>query len=379
MAALTLSLMSPISVGAVDSGGVGGKPANPRADNPRTESIFVYELKPGDKTSDAVKVINNSATVRTLLVYAVDSQTSSGGAFACAQKVDTPVSVGSWISLSKSQVTLKPGTSENVPFTISAPKTASAGESNGCIVIQDAQQTPVQQGNGITLSFRTALRVAVTVPGEITKGLGFTNLVVNQLENDLVRLSAGLKNTGNVSLDANLDVRLKSLFGTTVQKTGGQYPVLANSEAAFNFEVPQSFWGGWYVAEAVASFNPDTASSLGESGSTKTIQSEPVRFFVRPKPAALLIEAMAIMALAGLVAFVVIRKLRTKRMRLSGQSFEVEKGDTIQSIANDQGVSWKAIAKLNRLRPPYHLEPGRVLLVPQGQAKTRRGRKSQKH
>ncbi len=35
------------SVEAIEYGGFGGRPAYPRADNPRTESIFLYTLEPG--------------------------------------------------------------------------------------------------------------------------------------------------------------------------------------------------------------------------------------------------------------------------------------------------------------------------------------------
>jgi LysM repeat protein len=351
-------------VAAVDSGGIGGKPANPRADNPRTQSIFVYELKPGARTSDAVKVINNTESTKTLLVYAVDSQVSSGGAFACAQKVDTPVSVGSWIKLAKQEVTLKPNSSENVGFVLNVPKTASAGESNGCIVIQDAQQVPVQQGDGITLSFRTALRVAVTVPGKITKGLSFTNLVVTNPQPGTLRMTTGLKNGGNVSLDTNLDVRVKTLFGTTAQRAGGQYPVLANSEASFNFEVPKSFWGGWYMAQAKASFNPDLASSLGEAGSTKTINSQAVRFFIAPKPLALAIELVGLALIAGATLYILRLRRKLRKLHASSKVFVVEKGDTLQSLAEEYHVSWKDIARLNKLKPPYHLKPKDRIKIP---------------
>lgn len=32
---------------AIEYGGFGGRPAYPRADNPRTESIFIHTLEPG--------------------------------------------------------------------------------------------------------------------------------------------------------------------------------------------------------------------------------------------------------------------------------------------------------------------------------------------
>lgn len=58
IAVILLTIISPVQ--AAETGGIGGKPANPRSDNPRTESIFVYELKPGETTKDAVEIYNNT-------------------------------------------------------------------------------------------------------------------------------------------------------------------------------------------------------------------------------------------------------------------------------------------------------------------------------
>src|SRR5688500_3251992 len=77
-----MCLVSPVH--AVESGGIGGRPARPDPSNPRTESIFVFPVEPGQKTENAVRVYNNSGTEKIIGVYAVDSQVSSGGSFACA-------------------------------------------------------------------------------------------------------------------------------------------------------------------------------------------------------------------------------------------------------------------------------------------------------
>jgi hypothetical protein len=47
---------------ATESSGVGGKPANPRDDNPRTQSIFVHEISPGSSVDDAILVSNSSGS-----------------------------------------------------------------------------------------------------------------------------------------------------------------------------------------------------------------------------------------------------------------------------------------------------------------------------
>ncbi|MBU4455005.1 DUF916 domain-containing protein, partial [Patescibacteria group bacterium] len=124
------------SVFAIEYGGFGGRPAYPRADNSRTESIFIHTLKPGDIQEEGVLTVNNSAERKTMLVYAVDSTPSTGGAFACEQLAEVKDDVGAWITLAKSEVALDPGTNELVPFTITVPKNAGVGEHNGCIIIQ---------------------------------------------------------------------------------------------------------------------------------------------------------------------------------------------------------------------------------------------------
>jgi LysM repeat protein len=342
-----------------DSTGIGGTPANPREDNPRSKSIFVYEIEPGGKVEDAVKVINNTDKKKTLLVYAADSKVASGGGFACAQKVETAVSVGTWIKLAKNEVTLDPGTSEEVPFTLSVPSTASAGEQNGCIVIQDSEKSSPQEGSGIALSFRSAIRVAVTIPGDITKDLDFTGPVVVEKEGDTIRLTVGLKNNGSVSLDADTEVSIGGL-GYTAQSAGGSFPVLARSERVLNFEVDKPFWGGWYRVSATAAYNSDPTQFVGETGETKTIKSPGVWVFVGPEPLALGIELLVLAAIAGIVA----RELLHRKLRAKAKVYKVSKGESLHAIAKKHGVSWRLIAKINGLRAPYHIEPGQELKVP---------------
>ncbi len=362
--AAVLAVLPIATAIAIENGGIGAKPANPRADNPRTESIFVHEITPGQSITDAVEVINNTDTTKTLLVYAADSQVASGGSFACAQKADEAVSVGTWITLDKDSVNLAPNSTEQVGFTITAPKTASAGEQNGCIVIQDAQPNTTADGNGVALSFRSAIRIALTVPGDIKKGLLFTGLNVKKIENNMLRLSAGLKNNGNVSLDSDLAINLRSPFGQKLHTSGGVFPVLANNEAAFNFETKQPFWGGWYSVQATATYNGDNNQSLGQDGARSTIYSQKLWVYVQPQPVALVIELLGLLGLISAIGYGIWRHRHHKKVRATATSYTATSGDTLQSIAKDHSVTWKSIARINRLRAPYHIESGQKLKIP---------------
>lgn len=362
--AFLLASPNPNSVNAIEGGGIGGVPANPRDDNPRSKSIFVYKLDKGTSVDDALQVVNNTPSAKTLLVYAVDSQIASGGAFTCGQKADKPIAAGLWVKLSNDRVTVGPNSTKKVDFKVSVPKDAAPGEQNACIVIQDANSAPVDQGNGINLSFRSAIRVAITIPGEITKGLDFTGFSVEKLNDDRLRMSASLRNNGNVSLDSNVTAKLKTLFGGTVRSAGGDFPVLAGSEAKFNFEVDKVFWGGWYKAQASAEYNSDTSQAIGEGQNNQKIDSKEVIIFVPPQPAALAIEVAVLVVAMSAVAYFLLRRRYYQQLSARSKNYTVKKGDTINSVAKSSGISWKRLAKLNGLKAPYTLKQGDKIKVP---------------
>ena len=362
------------NVFAVESGGIGGRPANPRIDNPRSQSIFVYELEAGKTITDQIQVVNNSSGSKNIAIYPVDSQISSGGAFACAQKADKPHEVGTWIKLEKDAVRLDSTKDEKVNFTVSVPKDTPAGEYNGCIVIQDTGARPVSQGNGITLSFRSAIRVAITVPGDIKKGLFFKGVDVAK-EGKKLKLSAYLRNNGNVSLDSDINVNVKTIIGTIDKKAGGTFPILRSQESRFNFEADKPFWGGIYVIQGDAKYNSDPSKSIGEEGKQDTVHSAKKYIWVNPDPLALVIELLALAAIGRWL----YRRHKLRQLHAKSTAYRVKKGDTLHSIAKQNGVKWKDIAKINKLKPPYHLDPEQILkLPPTGAQKTKQPKKKPK-
>lgn len=347
---------------AVEQGGLGGRPAYPKTTNPRSQSIFVHTLKPGAQAKDGVQIINNTAETKRILVYAVDSQMSSGGSFACAQAVDKPISVGQWIALDQKEVTLGPTSKQVVNFTITAPKGVAPGEHDGCIVIQDTKQQSAPDKNGIVLSLRSAIRVAITVPGNIQKGLVFTGLGLEPKSEDKVLLSTGLKNNGNVSLDTELDVRLKYPFGLTAAKAGGNFPVLSSSEGRFNFESNRPFWGGWYRLTATAHYNDDPSMSLGEGKATSAI-SQGAWMYITPDPLAAAIETIGLVGLVSGTIILIRQKVRWRQAMKRATIHTVRANENLHTIADHYHIPWKRLARINQLKPPYQLKADQTLIV----------------
>lgn len=366
-ALMMLAPFAPALVAAVEYGGLGGVPANPDPDNPRTQSIFVHTIPPGESKQDAVKVVNNTPDTKVIEVYATDSEVASGGSFACRQKVDQAVAVGSWIRLSEEEIELAPGTNKVVPFDITVPKDVDVGEHNGCIVIQEKNGPTEQVGNGVQLSFRSALRVAVTIPGEISKDLEFKELAVDKQPKKYV-FSAKLHNKGNVSLDTEVKVYVKNLSNKTIYENGGVYPLLAQQQPVeLNFDFLRPFWGGVYRVSGTAAYNGDAKAVLGSTDGRNVIKHAPGRLlFIPPQPLAITAIALALV-LVFAVAWLVSRKLRKRRSHTKGvvwKLYTVRQGDTLAHLARRLHTDWKVIAKKNKLRPPYDLEAGSTIKLP---------------
>lgn len=365
-------LLFPAAAHAVEQGGLGGKPAHPKAENTRSQSIFVHTLKPGKSATDGVLVINNTGKTKNVLVYAVDSQVSSDGAFACAQAADKPLSVGTWATMAKSELTLLAGEKKTVDFTIKVPDNATPGEHNGCIVIQDTERQPASGSNGIVLSLRSAIRLAVTVPGQIQKGLVFTGLDVQPKDNEKLLFSTALKNNGNVSLDTQVDVKLVSLLGVASAQVGGSFPVLNDNESRFNFEASRPFWGGWYRLAASARYNDNPNVMLGEGGSNAMV-SRSSWIFIAPQPIAAAIEGALIAVVIGGLYYFAYRRLHHKKAMRRAADHIVGKGEDLHGVAERYAMSWKYLARINKLKAPYTIKPGQKLIVTSVQKKDKKG------
>ncbi|MDP2933281.1 MAG: LysM peptidoglycan-binding domain-containing protein [bacterium] len=350
---------------AIEYGGFGGRPAYPRADNPRTESVFIHTLEPGDVQEEGVLTVNNTAEQKTVLVYGVDSSSSADSSFACEQFSQEKDDVGAWITLAKSEVTLESGTSEIIPFTIYVPQSANVGEHNGCIVIQE-KKGEAQPGSGVSLSFRTGLRVAITIPGELTRKLEIVSFTVTPRKDGSFLLRPEVKNLGNVSIDADVQVITRYFFGAFLIRHGGQFPIFRGGTSDWNFELKKPFWGGWYRSSFTVEYDANPEAGVGvKSGQTLTRLDGPsVWFWSFPTPAALAIEVIVLLALAfGGFLFWLSQK-RKNWIKKNWVEYEIKSGEDIKSLAERFDVSWKLIARTNKLQPPYALKTGEKIKIP---------------
>lgn len=365
LVAMTVPFGSVGIASAVEYGGFGGRPANPRADNPRTESIFVHTAEPGSTVEEGVLLVNNSTVARTLRVYAVDSTPSTGGAFACAQELSPRLDVGSWILLEIGSARVEPAGNVLVPFKISVPENADVGEHNGCIIVEEARADSSGTTPGASLSFRTGLRVAMTVPGELERRLSIAGFSVSPTDAGF-NLHPLVANEGNVSVDADVRVVTSYFFGKKLFENGGQYPVLRGASSDWNFELARPFWGGLYRSEFTVSYDGSEGATVGVNTDAElvTLTGPTTWFFSFPTPLGAGIELGVLAALAAALAFASLSRRRSAWIRASWVPYEVGSGEDIVSIASSRKVSWKIIARANHLKPPYAIKQGETIRIP---------------
>lgn len=359
----TFLLLLSFPIKAIEYGGLGGKPAYPDPGNERSKSIFIYNLENGDSKDDGVLVVNNTQETKTVIVYSTDSQKSSDGSFACEQYTDEKNHVGKWIDLEK-EITLEPSTNEIVPFKITVPDNASVGEENGCIMIQEKKVSSVE--SGVSLSFRTGLRVAVTVPGEEIRKLEIDTFEYSIEGDGVIKAKFSVENKGNVSIDSHIKTTFTSILGQQVYNIDNQYPILKGETSTYNFEINKPFWGGFFTLTGAVEYDENVTAEIGKDSSTprKVLYTDSFTIFIFPELGALLIE-LILLSIILFSLFLIIKRIKTnKDIQRTWVQYIVKENENINTLANKYNISWKLLAKVNNLAAPYQITKGDVIKIP---------------
>ncbi|TFC57630.1 DUF916 domain-containing protein [Cryobacterium sp. TMB1-7] len=201
---------------ADDSDGIAGSPAaNGSVD--QTRSRYSYQVDPGQQVADEYLVQNTGTTAQAVTVYATDAFNAEDGSFSLLDGGVETVDVGHWVSFdngaNKVEVTLEPGGSQIIPFTVTVPADAQPGDHAGGIIV--SALSPAGQ---VTVDRRVAIRLYARVKGELQPGLTISSISssyrgeLNPFAGE-TSLTISLQNTGNVSLGANTVAQVRGIFG----------------------------------------------------------------------------------------------------------------------------------------------------------------------
>lgn len=198
---------------------------------------FGYRIAPGGTITDAIVVGNHAATAITLDVYAADGFTTSSGQLDVAKREAKAEAVGAWTALRDHTVTIAPGGTVEVPFTVTVPKDATPGDYAGGILTSLPQAA---QENGISVDRRLGIRMHLRVDGKLAPAVAVEKMRVdytgtaNPFGAGDATVTYTVHNTGNVRLSAGQTVALSGPFGW--------FPVDAGKVTAVPELLPGESW-----------------------------------------------------------------------------------------------------------------------------------------
>ncbi|MBU0706825.1 DUF916 domain-containing protein [Patescibacteria group bacterium] len=369
---LLLFLVSAYTAQAIIIGQKGITPANPDPEVLHSDSWFIYELEPGETKEDAVKITNTTDESATFELYAVDATTTSDGAFAPLMKDVKHKDVGSWVELPQETVEVPADTEIEIPFKITIPEeSVDVGEHIGAIIIQEVLESGVtERGVSLNIVTRVGVRMYVTIPGDIRRGFEITDFRGNLLSRlsymseivpvdrvlDLfglkpaVRYYISFENTGNVHLDLVGNVKIQNIFGRTIKTTDDQ------SFGIIIPEKPISNFINWIDPPIIGRFKA-TAEVTDRDGLVKTATAV---IWVIPYRLLFFIAIILVLIIVIRLLFQLIVAKEKSKMRIH----TVIEGDTIESIAEQYGLRWKYLARVNKLKAPYQIKVGQEILIP---------------
>ncbi|MFC6354922.1 WxL protein peptidoglycan domain-containing protein [Luethyella okanaganae] len=184
---------------------------------------YNYTVNPGAKIEDAIVIANRGGAALDLGVYAADGYTTESGQFDLVVGGATSVGIGVWVKDSTESVTVGPGQTVEIPFTLTVPQNATPGDYAGGIVTSLVQPGDT---NGINVDRRLGIRIALRVGGDLRPSLAIEGQRVdwsgglNPFAGGDATMSYTIHNTGNAVLSAQQTAAVTGPFGWLRSEAG---------------------------------------------------------------------------------------------------------------------------------------------------------------
>ncbi len=165
---------------------------------------FTYTSKPDNLIQDSIHVTNSGTVRGSVDLYAVDATTSQTSGVTFLDPEAPRQDVGAWITFSSQKITLNPGQSQDVPFSLQIPGKVRPGQHGGGIIARDATSQTVSSKShsihtDVQVHMQEILGVLVNVPGTTVEKLSVTRIIYDR-KSTSQNLLVGLANSGTQML-----------------------------------------------------------------------------------------------------------------------------------------------------------------------------------
>jgi len=268
---------------------------------------YSYSVDAGSSLDDAVVIANHGTKAIDLDIYGADAFTTQSGQLDLLKRDEEQTGIGVWVTPETDHVTIKPGESTQVGFSLSVPDNATPGDYAGGIVT--SMKLPDQQ-QGINVDRRLGIRIHLRVNGELAPSVSVENLhvdysgTINPFAAGTATVTYTVHNTGNTRINGGQDVSVAAPFG--LLRSGADdlaaMPELLPGES-WDVSAPVSAFPGFRLTAATIL----TPHYLDETGTDTTMDAVRATAGVWAVPWALL---AVVVVVAGIVVLLVLRRRR---------------------------------------------------------------------
>lgn len=248
---------------------------------------YVYDGAPGTTISGRVRVVNAGDAPGTARLDAVDATTGATTGAVYEQPVKKMTDVGAWLALDTRQVTLDPGASAVVGFTVTIPSDARRGDHLGGIVAAPTEAKPATKNDKSAKSFRVnvveqaVIAVQVGLPGAARSKLavrgvkpggnaGYQTLIL-ALSNPGERMVKGRGAVTVTSASGKAVGRQTFMIDTFLPRTRIDYPLVVRGRALLPGDYRATVSLDWGSGEVTTPFafsvsRKDIKQAFGSEG-----------------------------------------------------------------------------------------------------------------
>lgn len=268
------------------------------------------------------------------------------------------------------ELKMKAKEQKDIPFVISVPEKADVGEHTGGILVQKkaAEDASGAGGSSVKLTTRVGVRIYQTVPGEIIrkitiedfkiiknfKEFSFSDWFGKEKKPKEFLIETKITNSGNVSITHSNNVNVDdALFGKRTEKVERSFQVLKKDKFVANYSWKKPLFG-YYKFQGEIKYQG--------SSNEESLKTPELTLWVIPWR-----EITIFILITGLIVsgyWLWRRNHKKKYGGLGWVEYKVKKNDDLSKLVAKFKVDWKVFTKTNKLKAPYILSPGQVILVP---------------
>ena len=265
--------------------GFGIRPAHAKADDPTSFSYFTHYLEPGDTLIDEALVVNEGNLPVRLQVYVAEAMTAINGGTAFGHRKDNYSGAADWITLEVEEVSLRPGETRIVPFTITVPADAPPGDHVAGLLVE-ALPMVSETGTGdpaeepqfaIEVVQRVGVAVVIDVPGDRVAELTITDIRLGQQHEQGAIFELAVHNTGNVMVNGHGTLTVTDPSGKELASVPlNMDTVLAGDATFFYIDHPLLLTDGNYLLHATVEYGALRGDDTSQTTSLSNIALEVV-------------------------------------------------------------------------------------------------------